>query len=134
MRLAKATTIVLSACLLLGLSLAWAGLQASPAQEAARPVGPAEQKPRTRPHGQSVLVDPASIAIDDGDTVFIRWAKGDNETVSHYGDNGLPELAAQVTTAARSVDPLPFESPHVFRKRMRSLSDWQKAAKREPAH
>jgi len=214
MRLAKATTIVLSACLLLGLSLAWAGLQASPAQEAARPIAPAEQKPQTRPHGQSVLVDPASIAIDDGDTVFIRWAEGDNETVrilgidtpeirhdehgipldqpfglearafaqgafatatevklvradrldpfgrtlgyfilngknysvlviaarlsdetvSHFGDNGLPELAAQVTTAARSVSPLPFEAPHVFRKRMRSLSDWQKAAKREPEH
>ena len=48
------------------------------------------------------------------------------ESVSHYGDNGLPELAAQVTAAAKTAGPLPFEPPHVFRKRMRALSDWTK--------
>ena len=34
-------------------------------------------KPQTRAHGQAVPVDPASITIDDGDSVFIRWPGGD---------------------------------------------------------
>ena len=58
-----------------------------------------------------------------------RWS---DETVSYYGDNGLPALAAEVKAAARSVGPLPFEPPHVYRKRMLALTDWEKAAKREP--
>lgn len=49
------------------------------------------------------------------------------ESISHYGDNGFPAEAAQVTAAARLQGPLPFEPPHLYRARMRELSKWMKA-------
>ena len=49
------------------------------------------------------------------------------ETVSHYGDNGLPEEAEAVLAASRTVGPVPFEPPYQFRKRMRELNDWREA-------
>jgi endonuclease YncB( thermonuclease family) len=208
----QAATVAATACLVVGLPCVAmrpaTGLGQEPKQQA-----PVAQKPQTRPQGQPVDVDPANITIDDGDSVFIRWAPDDvetvrilgidtpevrhdehkipldqsfgpeargfaqgafavatdvkliraamldpydrtlgylilngknysvlviraglsDETVSFYGDNGLPQLAAEVTAAAKGHPPLPFEPPHVFRKRMRNLSDWQKNAKREPA-
>jgi micrococcal nuclease len=207
----RAVAIIGSTCFFLGTSLVWARAQAPPAPQA-KSAAPVEQKPQTRLNGQPVQVDPAGVAIDDGDTVYIHWPDGDleqvrilgidtpetrhdehaipiaqpfgpearafaqgafavandvriiragmldpygrtlaylilngknysvlaiqarlsDETVSFYGDNGLPALAAEVKAAAKSVGPLPFEPPHVYRKRMRALSDWQKAAKREP--
>lgn len=54
------------------------------------------------------------------------------ETVSFYGDNGLPKEGQEVLTAARSVGPTPFEPPHVFRKRMRLLTEDLKARKAYP--
>jgi endonuclease YncB( thermonuclease family) len=48
------------------------------------------------------------------------------ETVSHYGDNGLPREAAEVQAAARAGAPSAFEPPHQFRGRMRTLSTWLK--------
>ena len=48
------------------------------------------------------------------------------ESVSHYGDNGLPREAAAVLEAAKAVGPLPFEPPWEFRNRMRDLSRWMK--------
>jgi endonuclease YncB( thermonuclease family) len=45
------------------------------------------------------------------------------ETVSHYGDNGLPREAAEVLAAAKSAPPLPFEPPHQYRARMRTLTE-----------
>ncbi len=47
------------------------------------------------------------------------------ETVSHYGDNGLPEVAEAVLAASREVGPVPFEAPYKFRRRMRELNDWR---------
>ena len=47
------------------------------------------------------------------------------ETVSHYGDNGLPEASEAVLAASREVGPVPFEAPYKFRKRMRELNDWR---------
>ena len=47
------------------------------------------------------------------------------ETVSHYGDNGLPEVADAVLAASREVGPAPFEAPYQFRRRMRELNDWR---------
>jgi endonuclease YncB( thermonuclease family) len=44
------------------------------------------------------------------------------ETVSHYGDNGLPEEAAVCLTAAKDYGPAPFEPPYLYRKRMREVS------------
>jgi micrococcal nuclease len=203
-----------STILFVGAATTCSGPQVSPPQEPPKAQAPVEQKPQTRPHGQPVLVDPASVSIDDGDSVFVRWPDGDletvrilgidtpetrhdehgipiaqpfgpearafaqgafavateikmiraamldpygrtlaylilngknysvlaiqarlsDETVSFYGDNGLPALAAEVKAAAKSVGPLPFEPPHSYRRRMRALSDWEKAAKREPQH
>jgi endonuclease YncB( thermonuclease family) len=45
------------------------------------------------------------------------------ETVSHYGDNGLPREAAEVLAAAKSAPPVPFEPPHQYRARMRTLTE-----------
>jgi micrococcal nuclease len=59
-------------------------------------------------------------------SVLVVRARLSEETVSHYGDNGLPGHAAEVMAAAKAAGPMPFEPPHVFRKRMRTLSDWQK--------
>jgi len=47
------------------------------------------------------------------------------ETVSHYGDNGLPEASEAVLAASREVGPVPFEAPYKFRGRMRKLNDWR---------
>lgn len=41
------------------------------------------------------------------------------ESVSHYGDNGFPEEAKAVLTAAEAAGKPPFEPPHEFRRRMR---------------
>jgi len=51
------------------------------------------------------------------------------ETVSHYGDNGLPEVAEAVLAASREVGPVPFEAPYKFRRRMRELNDWRESQK-----
>jgi endonuclease YncB( thermonuclease family) len=45
------------------------------------------------------------------------------ETISRYGDNGLPREAAEVLAAAKSAPPLPFEPPHQYRARMRVLTE-----------
>lgn len=166
----------------------------------------AELPPQPRPHGQRVPVDATRVEVDDGDTVTIRWAKEDVETirilgidtpetrhlehnlpydqpfgpeartfaqgsfataervellrsatldpfgrtlgylfvngknysvlviearlaeesVSHFGDNGLPDEAAQVLAAAEKAGPMPFEPPHFFRRRMRDVTNWMK--------
>jgi endonuclease YncB( thermonuclease family) len=169
-------------------------------------------KPQLRPHGHRVRVDPATITVEDGDTVVIRWNDTDSEivrilgidtpetrrlehdipydqpfgpearafaqgalatanavellraatldpydrtlaylivngrnysvlaikagytteTVSHYGDNGLPHEAAEVQAAAKTAAPLPFEPPHQFRARMRAVSTWLKQSGQYP--
>jgi micrococcal nuclease len=54
------------------------------------------------------------------------------ESVSTFGDNGLPQEAAAVVAAARAAGPVPFEPPHVFRSRMREVSRWLKQLGRYP--
>jgi endonuclease YncB( thermonuclease family) len=173
-----------------------------------------QAKPQPRPSGQRVKVDPSMVAVEDGDTVSIRWTGGDTEvvrilgidtpetrrlehnlpfdqpfgkeadafakgafaaasevellrspamdpydrtlgylyingrnfsimvikarysaeTVSHYGDNGLPAEAALVKAAARDIGPLPFEPPHQFRARMRDLTNWMKQTGQYPTN
>ena len=56
------------------------------------------------------------------------------ESISHYGDNGFPAEAAQVMAAAKAQGPLAFEPPHVYRARMRELSNWMKARGIYPAN
>jgi micrococcal nuclease len=53
-------------------------------------------------------------------------ARFTGETVSHYGDNGLPKESAEVLEAAKGAGPLPFEPPHQYRARMRALTTWMK--------
>ena len=182
--------------------------------QAPAPKAPGGQAPVERPaaksqprsHGQRVRVDPATITVEDGDGVLIRWGDKDTEiirilgidtpevrrlehnlpydqpfgpearafaqgafaaatevellrsptldpydrtlaylfvngrnfsvlaikagysgeTVSHYGDNGLPRESAEVQAAAKAAAPLTFEPPHLFRARMRTLTNWLK--------
>jgi micrococcal nuclease len=64
-------------------------------------------------------------------SVLVVRARLAVETVSFYGDNGLPMEAADVAAAARDQGPLPFEPPHLFRSRMRELSRWMRDEGRE---
>ncbi|MDB5352327.1 MAG: nuc 1 [Planctomycetota bacterium] len=60
-------------------------------------------------------------------SLLVIKARLAEESVSRYGDNGFPEIAAEVKAAAKAAGPLPFESPGLFRSRMRPLSDWMKS-------
>ncbi len=173
---------------------------------AAHKTGKFQPKPQTRPTNERVKVDPATVQVDDGDSIVIKWPGGDEEiirilgidtpetrhvehnipidqpfgkearafafgsfatatevqllrcktldpygrtlgylfvngknysilvvkarlaaeSVSIYGDNGFPEIAAEMTAAAKQAGPLPFEPPGAYRTRMRALSDWIK--------
>jgi endonuclease YncB( thermonuclease family) len=59
-------------------------------------------------------------------SVMVIKAGYSGETVSHYGDNGLPKESSEVAAAAKDSSPLPFEPPHQYRSRMRTLADWMK--------
>jgi len=59
-------------------------------------------------------------------SVLVVRARLAYESVSHYGDNGLPAEAAEVLKAAKEAGPLPFEPPHVYRARMRDVTEWMK--------
>jgi len=57
-------------------------------------------------------------------SVLVVKARLAEESISRYGDNGLPAEAAAVAAAAAAAGPLPFEPPAVYRGRMRELSHW----------
>jgi endonuclease YncB( thermonuclease family) len=59
-------------------------------------------------------------------SVLVVQARLAAESVSFYGDNGLPAEAAEVLAAAKAAGPVPFEPPHLFRARMREVSRWMK--------
>ena len=59
-------------------------------------------------------------------SVLVVQARLSAETVTFYGDNGLPKEAAEVLAAAKAAGPVAFEPPHVFRGRMREVSKWMK--------
>jgi micrococcal nuclease len=59
-------------------------------------------------------------------TLIVR-ARLAAESITQFGDNGFPKEAAEVMEAAKTQGPLPFEPPHLFRARMRELSNWLKA-------
>ena len=61
-------------------------------------------------------------------SVLVVEARLAAETVTFYGDNGLPTEAAEVLAAAKSAGPLPFEPPHVFRGRMRERHEVDEGA------
>ena len=64
-------------------------------------------------------------------SVLVITARFAVETVSHYGDNGLPDEAEAVLAASREAGPVPFEAPHEFRRRMRDLNDWREQHRRK---
>jgi endonuclease YncB( thermonuclease family) len=172
-----------------------------------------EPQKQPRPHGVRVAVPVEAISIDDGDSVFIAWASGDEEvvrilgidspevrheehdipfdqafgreasafargvfslaekvellrastldpygrtlgyvfvngknysllilkarlateTVSVFGDNGFPQEAAACAAAAAAAGPAPFESPFLYRKRMRAVAERMRAEGLLPA-
>ncbi len=55
-------------------------------------------------------------------SVLILTARLAAETVSVFGDNGLPEPAATCVAAASAAGPVPFEPPYLYRKRMREVA------------
>ena len=59
-------------------------------------------------------------------SVMVIAARLAEESVTRYGDNGLPQEAADVLAAAKEAGPLPFEPPGAFRARMREVSRWLK--------
>jgi endonuclease YncB( thermonuclease family) len=65
-------------------------------------------------------------------SVLVVAARLAEESISRYGDNGLPQEAAEVTKAAKAAGPLPFESPNDFRRRMRDVSRWMKEHHEDP--
>ncbi|MCB9882450.1 MAG: thermonuclease family protein [Planctomycetes bacterium] len=66
-------------------------------------------------------------------SVLVIEARLAVESVSRYGDNGLPDQAADCLDAARRAGPVPFEDPHLYRKRMRAVSQDLKARGAYPA-
>jgi micrococcal nuclease len=60
-------------------------------------------------------------------SVLVVRARLAVETVSHFGDNGFPKEAAEVLEAARAAGPVPFEAPHLYRQRMREVSEWERS-------
>ena len=48
------------------------------------------------------------------------------ETVSRFGDNGFPQEAQACLAAAQAAGPVAFEEPHLYRRRMRTVSAWLK--------
>jgi micrococcal nuclease len=67
-------------------------------------------------------------------SVMVVSARLAEESVTRYGDNGLPQEAAEVLAAAKKAGPLPFESPGAFRARMRDVSRWMKENGLYPAN
>jgi micrococcal nuclease len=67
-------------------------------------------------------------------SVMVIKARYSTETVTHYGDNGLPKESAEVKAAAKDIGALPFEPPHLYRARMRDLTNWMKQTGQYPAN
>jgi len=65
-------------------------------------------------------------------STMIATARLASETITQFGDNGFPKEAAEVMEAAKLQGPLPFEPPHIFRGRMRSVSAWMRARNMYP--
>jgi endonuclease YncB( thermonuclease family) len=82
---------------------------------------------------RAAMIDPYERTLgylfinDRNYSVMILRAGLAAETVSHYGDNGLPEEAAACLEAAKQSGPVPFEPPYQFRGRMREVSTWMRA-------
>jgi micrococcal nuclease len=66
-------------------------------------------------------------------SVLIIEARLAVETISVFGDNGLPNEAAACVKASAEAGPVPFESPHLYRRRMREVAQQMRAEGLLPA-
>ena len=60
-------------------------------------------------------------------SVLVIEARLAVETVTHFGDNGLPEPAADCVAAAKRAGTVAFEAPHRYRRRMRDVAKQMRA-------
>lgn len=60
-------------------------------------------------------------------SVLVLRARLAVESVSRYGDNGMPAEAKACVAAARAAGPVAFQDPHDYRRRMRDVTRWMKA-------
>ena len=69
-------------------------------------------------------------------SVLAIKARYSDETIGRYGDNGLPNEAAEVLAAAKEASriPLPFEPPGDYRARMRTVTAKLKESGQYPAN
>jgi endonuclease YncB( thermonuclease family) len=82
------------------------------------------RSPGLDPYGRTL----GYFFLDDKNySVLVVSARLAEETITRYGDNGLPDEAAAVAAAAKAAGPVPFESPGEYRKRMREVSRWMKS-------
>jgi micrococcal nuclease len=65
-------------------------------------------------------------------SVMVIGARLAVESVTAFGDNGLPTEAAAVMAAAKAAGPVPFEPPHIYRGRMRAVTEWLKSRGQYP--
>lgn len=74
------------------------------------------------------------VFLDDVNySVLVLQAGLAAESVTHYGDNGLPKEAGECLAAAKLQGPLAFEEPHLYRKRMSAVTKDLKARGLYPA-
>ncbi|MCB9824644.1 MAG: thermonuclease family protein [Planctomycetes bacterium] len=79
---------------------------------------------QTDPFGRTL----AYLVLDGRNVSVLLLAAGRAmETVTRYGDNGMPEEAAACLAAAAKAPPLPFEDPREFRRRQKALAARMKA-------
>ncbi|MGE0192788.1 MAG: thermonuclease family protein [Planctomycetota bacterium] len=70
----------------------------------------------------------AYLVVDERNLSVLLLAAGRAvETVTRYGDNGMPAEAAACLKAAASAPPLPFEDPREFRRRQKAIAERMKA-------
>ncbi len=82
-----------------------------------------QRSPQKDPHGRTL----AYLYVNGKNySVLAIQARLAVETVTHYGDNGLPKPAAEVLAAAKTAGPVAFEPPYLYRRRMRALAGWMK--------
>jgi len=83
----------------------------------------------TDPFGRSL----AYLLVDGRNySVLMVSARLAVESVTAFGDNGLPMEAAAVMAAAKVAGPVAFEPPHAYRSRMRDVAEWLKARRQYP--
>lgn len=83
----------------------------------------------TDPYGRTL----AYLFVDGRNySVMIVDARLAVESVTAFGDNGLPAEAATVLAAAKAAGPVPFEPPHIYRARMRAVTEWLKSQGQYP--